>query len=26
LNPEVAMDALTKDIAEIGYPLGNETT
>ncbi|WP_459183573.1 hypothetical protein [Streptomyces sp.] len=25
LNPEVAMDALAKDIAEIGYPLGNDT-
>ncbi|MGW7607020.1 hypothetical protein ACWGKW_07005 [Streptomyces sp. NPDC054766] len=26
LNPEAAMGALAKDIAEIGYPLGNETT
>ncbi|MDX3544705.1 Tn3 family transposase [Streptomyces europaeiscabiei] len=25
-SPEAAMDALAKDIAEIRYPLGNETT
>ncbi|GAQ74274.1 hypothetical protein T45_06046 [Streptomyces turgidiscabies] len=26
LNPQVTMDALAKDIAEIGYPLGNSTS
>ncbi|MER7694276.1 hypothetical protein [Streptomyces sp. NPDC097610] len=26
LNPQVTMDALAKDIAEIGYPLDNDTS